>query len=213
MPHRTAFAPLASSLLSTTLDIVPFSLLIQCMCLAEFAFPYCYRPPFSSLTCWSYLPRRATAHEKPNRCGPPAVHKLHASSCVLPSTHNNNVVHHKRFHISIFPYSVLRLCFNIAGNARGFSPVTSSTHPPALDLSSARAARRQSRHTSRMWLRRAQRMRCLRMSLPTNPPEEGSFVKQTLLTSFTYEMKVMTGETFGPVIPMHESIGDEEAVM
>lgn len=46
----------------------------------------------------------------------------------------------------------------------------------------------------------------------TNPPEEGNFVKPTLLTGVTHEMKVMTEETFGPVIPIQKVSSDKEAV-
>ena len=45
-----------------------------------------------------------------------------------------------------------------------------------------------------------------------NPPPEGNYVKPTLLTNVTHEMKVMNEETFGPVIPVMEVGSDEEAV-
>lgn len=45
-----------------------------------------------------------------------------------------------------------------------------------------------------------------------NPPEEGNFFKPTLLTGVSHEMKVMTEETFGPVIPIQSVSSDEEAV-
>ncbi|GLB07331.1 hypothetical protein AtubIFM57258_002661 [Aspergillus tubingensis] len=45
-----------------------------------------------------------------------------------------------------------------------------------------------------------------------NPPSEGNYVRPTLLTGATHEMRVMTEETFGPVIPVMKVEGDEEAV-
>lgn len=45
-----------------------------------------------------------------------------------------------------------------------------------------------------------------------NPPSEGNYVRPTLLTGVTHEMRVMTEETFGPVIPVMKVEGDEEAV-
>ncbi|KAF9889564.1 hypothetical protein FE257_007274 [Aspergillus nanangensis] len=43
-------------------------------------------------------------------------------------------------------------------------------------------------------------------------PNEGNYVKPTLLTGVTHDMIVMTEETFGPVIPVMKVEGDEEAV-
>ncbi|KAF3482210.1 aldehyde dehydrogenase [Arthroderma uncinatum] len=45
-----------------------------------------------------------------------------------------------------------------------------------------------------------------------NLPSAGNFVKPTLLTGVTHDMRVMTEETFGPVIPVMKAKGDEEAV-
>ncbi|PYI06741.1 aldehyde dehydrogenase family protein [Aspergillus sclerotiicarbonarius CBS 121057] len=45
-----------------------------------------------------------------------------------------------------------------------------------------------------------------------NPPSEGNYVKPTLLTGVTHEMRIMTEETFGPVIPVMKVEDDEEAV-
>ncbi|KAI9728050.1 MAG: hypothetical protein M1834_007864 [Cirrosporium novae-zelandiae] len=45
-----------------------------------------------------------------------------------------------------------------------------------------------------------------------NPPAGGNYVKPTLLTGVTHEMKVMREETFGPVIPVMKVHSDEEAV-
>ncbi|KKZ65463.1 NAD-dependent aldehyde dehydrogenase [[Emmonsia] crescens] len=52
---------------------------------------------------------------------------------------------------------------------------------------------------------------------PSNPtfdnlPTAGNFVKPTLLTGVNHEMKVMTEETFGPVIPVTKVKDDAEAV-
>lgn len=46
----------------------------------------------------------------------------------------------------------------------------------------------------------------------SNPPPKGNFVKPTLLTGVNHSMKVMTDETFGPVIPIMKVKDDEEAV-
>lgn len=46
-----------------------------------------------------------------------------------------------------------------------------------------------------------------------NPPNEGNYVKPTLLTGVTHDMTVMTAETFGPVIPVMRVKDDEEALM
>ncbi|OOF91621.1 hypothetical protein ASPCADRAFT_210973 [Aspergillus carbonarius ITEM 5010] len=43
-------------------------------------------------------------------------------------------------------------------------------------------------------------------------PADGNYVKPTLLTGVTHEMRVMTEETFGPVIPVMKVEGDEEAI-
>lgn len=45
-----------------------------------------------------------------------------------------------------------------------------------------------------------------------NPPEDGNYVKPTLLTGVTHEMDVMNEETFGPVIPVMSVGNDEEAI-
>lgn len=45
-----------------------------------------------------------------------------------------------------------------------------------------------------------------------NPPPKGNFVKPTLLTGVTHEMKVMKDETFGPVIAVMKVKDDREAV-
>lgn len=45
-----------------------------------------------------------------------------------------------------------------------------------------------------------------------NPPAKGNFVKPTLLTGVTHEMKVMKDETFGPVIAVMKVKNDREAV-
>ena len=45
-----------------------------------------------------------------------------------------------------------------------------------------------------------------------NPPSEGNYVKPTLLTNVTHEMKIVNEETFGPVIPVISVGSDEEAV-
>ena len=46
----------------------------------------------------------------------------------------------------------------------------------------------------------------------SNPPPKGNFVKPTLLTNVDHSMRVMTEETFGPVIPVMKVKSDEEAV-
>lgn len=46
----------------------------------------------------------------------------------------------------------------------------------------------------------------------SNPPPKGNFVKPTLLTNVDHSMKVMTEETFGPVIAVQKVKNDEEAV-
>ncbi|KAL6862659.1 hypothetical protein ACO1O0_002896 [Amphichorda felina] len=46
----------------------------------------------------------------------------------------------------------------------------------------------------------------------SNPPSKGNFVKPTLLTNVDHSMRVMTEETFGPVIPVMKVKSDEEAV-
>lgn len=45
-----------------------------------------------------------------------------------------------------------------------------------------------------------------------SPPADGNFVKPTLLTGVDHTMTVMTGETFGPVIPVMKVNSDEEAI-
>ena len=45
-----------------------------------------------------------------------------------------------------------------------------------------------------------------------NFPPEGNYVKPTLLTGVNHSMKVMTDETFGPVIPVVKVESDEEAI-
>jgi acyl-CoA reductase-like NAD-dependent aldehyde dehydrogenase len=45
-----------------------------------------------------------------------------------------------------------------------------------------------------------------------NPPPKGNFVKPTLLINADHKMKVMTEETFGPVIPVMKVKSDEEAI-
>ena len=44
------------------------------------------------------------------------------------------------------------------------------------------------------------------------PPEEGNYVKPTLLTDVTHDMTVMDEETFGPIIPVMRVGDDDEAV-
>jgi acyl-CoA reductase-like NAD-dependent aldehyde dehydrogenase len=46
----------------------------------------------------------------------------------------------------------------------------------------------------------------------SNPPSKGNFVKPTLLTGVDHSMRVMTEETFGPVIPVMKVKSDAEAV-
>jgi acyl-CoA reductase-like NAD-dependent aldehyde dehydrogenase len=46
----------------------------------------------------------------------------------------------------------------------------------------------------------------------SNPPPKGNFVKPTLLTNVDHSMRVMTEETFGPVIPVMKVKSDEEAI-
>ncbi|KFH42211.1 Succinate-semialdehyde dehydrogenase [NADP(+)]-like protein [Hapsidospora chrysogenum ATCC 11550] len=46
----------------------------------------------------------------------------------------------------------------------------------------------------------------------SNPPPKGNFVKPTLLTDVDHSMRVMTEETFGPVIPVMKVNSDEEAI-
>jgi acyl-CoA reductase-like NAD-dependent aldehyde dehydrogenase len=46
----------------------------------------------------------------------------------------------------------------------------------------------------------------------SSPPPSGNFVKPTLLTNVDHSMRVMTEETFGPVIPVMKVKGDEEAI-
>ncbi|CAH7683321.1 putative succinate semialdehyde dehydrogenase [Phakopsora pachyrhizi] len=45
-----------------------------------------------------------------------------------------------------------------------------------------------------------------------NPPPDGNFVKPTLLLNVNHSMKIMTEETFGPVIPIMAVMNDEEAM-
>ncbi|SPO03233.1 related to aldehyde dehydrogenase [Cephalotrichum gorgonifer] len=45
-----------------------------------------------------------------------------------------------------------------------------------------------------------------------NPPPKGNFVHPTLLTGVTHEMKVMTEESFGPIIPVMKVKNDREAI-
>ncbi|KAF4126708.1 Acyl-CoA reductase or other NAD-dependent aldehyde dehydrogenase [Geosmithia morbida] len=45
-----------------------------------------------------------------------------------------------------------------------------------------------------------------------NPPARGNFVKPTLLTGVDHSMRVMTEETFGPVVAVMKVNGDDEAV-
>ncbi|PYH90245.1 aldehyde dehydrogenase family protein [Aspergillus ellipticus CBS 707.79] len=45
-----------------------------------------------------------------------------------------------------------------------------------------------------------------------NLPEEGNYVKPTLLTGVNHKMLVMRDETFGPVIPVMKVEGDDEAI-
>jgi acyl-CoA reductase-like NAD-dependent aldehyde dehydrogenase len=52
---------------------------------------------------------------------------------------------------------------------------------------------------------------------PANPtfdnlPQDGNYVKPTLLTGVTHDMVVMTQETFGPVIPIMKVKNDSEAL-
>lgn len=46
----------------------------------------------------------------------------------------------------------------------------------------------------------------------SSPPTKGNFVKPTLLTNVDHTMRVMTEETFGPVIPVMKVKDDTEAV-
>lgn len=46
----------------------------------------------------------------------------------------------------------------------------------------------------------------------SNLPQKGNFVKPTLLVNANHSMRVMTEETFGPVIPVVKVKSDEEAV-
>lgn len=46
----------------------------------------------------------------------------------------------------------------------------------------------------------------------SNPPPKGNFVKPTLLTNVDHSMRVMTEETFGPVIPVMKVKSDDEAI-
>jgi acyl-CoA reductase-like NAD-dependent aldehyde dehydrogenase len=46
----------------------------------------------------------------------------------------------------------------------------------------------------------------------SNPPTKGNFMKPTLLTNVDHSMRVMTEETFGPVIPVMKVKGDKQAV-
>lgn len=46
----------------------------------------------------------------------------------------------------------------------------------------------------------------------SNPPPKGNFVKPTLLINVNHSMKVMTEETFGPVIAVQKVKSDDEAV-
>lgn len=45
-----------------------------------------------------------------------------------------------------------------------------------------------------------------------NMPTEGNYVKPTLLTGVTHEMRIMQEETFGPVIAVAKVTSDEEAI-
>lgn len=45
-----------------------------------------------------------------------------------------------------------------------------------------------------------------------NPPSKGNFVKPTLLTGVDHTMRVMTEETFGPVIAVQKVEGDDKAI-
>lgn len=45
-----------------------------------------------------------------------------------------------------------------------------------------------------------------------NPPAKGNFVKPTVLTNVDHNMRVMTEETFGPVVPIMKVKSDDEAV-
>lgn len=45
-----------------------------------------------------------------------------------------------------------------------------------------------------------------------NPPAGGNYVRPTLLTGVTHEMKVMKDESFGPIIPVMKVAGDQEAI-
>jgi len=45
-----------------------------------------------------------------------------------------------------------------------------------------------------------------------SPPEGGNYVSPKLLTNVTHKMKVMTEETFGPIIPVMKVSSDEEAI-
>lgn len=45
-----------------------------------------------------------------------------------------------------------------------------------------------------------------------SPPEDGNFVKPTLLINVDHSMTVMTEETFGPVIPVMKVKNDDEAI-
>jgi acyl-CoA reductase-like NAD-dependent aldehyde dehydrogenase len=46
----------------------------------------------------------------------------------------------------------------------------------------------------------------------SNPPPKGNFVKPTLLTDVDHTMRVMTEETFGPVVPVMKVKDDKEAI-
>lgn len=46
----------------------------------------------------------------------------------------------------------------------------------------------------------------------SNPPLKGNFVKPTLLVNVDHTMRVMTEETFGPVVAVQKVKNDEEAV-
>ncbi|MCJ1409279.1 hypothetical protein MMC19_003358 [Ptychographa xylographoides] len=46
----------------------------------------------------------------------------------------------------------------------------------------------------------------------SSPPQDGNYIKPTLLTGVTHDMDIMNEETFGPVIPVMKVGNDEEAI-
>ena len=57
----------------------------------------------------------------------------------------------------------------------------------------------------------AQRVPIPNQSFET-PPKEGNYIAPTVLTHVTHDMRVMTEETFGPVIPIMKVSSDEQAI-